>query len=161
MKTCFRCLAVKPLSDFYKHPMMADGHLGKCAECTKADVAANRIKRREAYRAYDAARDVGVRREKREAASRAWSLSNPDKRKVHRVTRRAKASGKIPTKTACEFCKNSESKIEMHHDDYSKPLEVRWLCVGCHRSWHSHLAGKTAWRLIHLGVLPKPGPFSF
>lgn len=34
-KPCFICLVAKPLSDFYKHKGMSDGHLGKCKECTK------------------------------------------------------------------------------------------------------------------------------
>lgn len=34
----------------------------------------------------------------------------------------------------CEMC--GEPKAEAHHDDYSKPLDVRWLCFAHHREWH-------------------------
>lgn len=44
-----------------------------------------------------------------------------------------KRRGKIVPEP-CERC-GSES-VEAHHDDYDKPLDVRWLCRGHHMELH-------------------------
>jgi len=51
-KTCFKCNTVKLLEDFYKHPNMPDGHVNKCKECNKQDVANNRLKNIDRIREY-------------------------------------------------------------------------------------------------------------
>lgn len=53
--------------------------------------------------------------------------------KARKVVFVNKRNGKIVNKP-CEVC--SEVKTQAHHDDYSKPLEVRWLCKICHQKFH-------------------------
>jgi len=50
--------------------------------------------------------------------------------------------GRIIPSTTCEKCgkacpKDKPWKIHGHHDDYAKPLEVRWLCASCHMKLHA------------------------
>jgi ribosomal protein S27AE len=45
----------------------------------------------------------------------------------------ALANGRI-TREPCEVCGDSVSQA--HHDDYRKPMDVRWLCKPHHREWH-------------------------
>ena len=42
-------------------------------------------------------------------------------------------SGKL-VRQPCEKC--GAEKTHGHHDDYSKPLDVRWLCSSCHAAEH-------------------------
>ena len=46
--------------------------------------------------------------------------------------------GKMVRGNMCNNC-GGEGKMQAHHDDYSKPLEVKWLCKVCHRHKHNKL----------------------
>lgn len=43
--------------------------------------------------------------------------------------------GKLKPKP-CADC--GSRRVEKHHDDYRKPLEVTWLCRPCHLARHEH-----------------------
>lgn len=63
---------------------------------------------------------------------------------AHSKVETAIASGRLKRGTICETCgkiSNRARNIHAHHDDYTKPLDVRWLCGSCHK--RHHLALKT------------------
>ena len=44
--------------------------------------------------------------------------------------------GKIYRPDCCENCEDL-GKVHGHHEDYSKPLEVLWVCSDCHTEIHN------------------------
>ena len=55
---------------------------------------------------------------------------------VHKIAKDAEDSGLLIRPDSCEKCGDSERKLCKHHPDYSKPLEVEWVCYPCHRKLH-------------------------
>jgi formylmethanofuran dehydrogenase subunit E len=53
-----------------------------------------------------------------------------------RIKAFARNAARKLARLACEVC--GDKKAEAHHDDYSKPLDVRWLCTTHHAEWHKH-----------------------
>ncbi len=56
---------------------------------------------------------------------------NPVKMKAQNILNRAVKAGKIKRPSKCSKC-GKTGKIQAHHKDYSKPLDVTWLCQTCH-----------------------------
>lgn len=52
------------------------------------------------------------------------------------VCRCARRNGRLKP-SPCEVC--GEPKVHGHHDDYTQPLAVRWLCQKCHSALHESL----------------------
>jgi 5-methylcytosine-specific restriction endonuclease McrA len=68
-------------------------------------------------------------------AHQAWIKRNPEKRKAQIMLNNAIRDGKIEKSKCCQVC-GREGRIEGHHVDYSKPLEVTWLCRQHHFDAH-------------------------
>ncbi len=147
MKTCKDCGARKPLDGFYKHPQMADGRLNKCKKCVKARVKRYAAENSDVIKEKDRERDklphrVEARRayQKTEAgkaamarANKAWQDRNALKRAAHIIAGNAIRDGKL-VKQPCEEC--GAKKVEAHHEDYERPLDVIWLCRKHHIARH-------------------------
>lgn len=129
-KKCFKCCLEKSISEFYKHKAMADGHLNKCKSCAKSDVLRHRSENIEKVREYDRMR--GNRHP--EGYLKDYRQKYPSKHRAHDMVNNAIRVGSL-VKQPCEVC-GSEFSVHAHHDDYDKPLDVRWLCSMHHRQWH-------------------------
>lgn len=128
-KQCFKCKKTKTLALFYKHSQMKDGHLNKCIECAKKDVAKHREENIEKIRAYDRKRGS---RQSRESLQK-YRAENPAKYRATSMVSNAIRAGKL-FREPCEICGREDTHA--HHDDYAKPLNVRWLCPPHHFEWH-------------------------
>jgi hypothetical protein len=146
-KTCFKCQITLPIEQFYKHAAMADGRLGKCKDCTRKDVIANRAAKIDYYRAYDRERNNAPQRviaraeyvqtpegrAARKKASGAWDAGNRHKKAAQTAVNNAKRDGRLHPQP-CREC--GSPRVQAHHTDYSRPLEVVWLCTRHHADHH-------------------------
>lgn len=138
MNKCNTCAQILPLSEFYKNTR-------RCKRCTCKKVA----ERTAILRALDPlwlsnerercrqksrrARSLGFRMEPSKQVKAKWSLANTDKRRAHCKVYRALKSGLL-VKQPCAVCGSHE--VEAHHPDYSRPLDVVWLCIPHHAEVH-------------------------
>lgn len=154
MKQCNLCGELKYASEFYAHKQSKDGLQGKCKECAKSVSKRNRVEKADYYKKYDAWRfknDPRVKsRHKRYLGTEKgidsmrksqylWINNNPDKRAAHVILGNAVRDGRILKPDHCSKCGEFQPSrnIHAHHNDYSKPLDVVWLCVQCHVDTHS------------------------
>jgi len=122
MKQCKDCGEYKAETDFY-------GIQGECKECTKIRVHSNYSNRREQYSKYEHDRNK-KRRVYMLKQQKKYRLNNPEKYHARNIVAHALRNGTL-VKEPCMKCGNP--KTQCHHKDYSKPLEVDWLCFKCHR----------------------------
>ena len=143
MKKCSKCLVEKELVDFYSQKGTSDGKKSWCKDCVKKARREYYSDNREASLLYSkryTEENPDVRQRwksdnmgKLAVDARQYREDNPEKIKAHSILNRAVKSGKVIRPNYCEDC-FGDGKIEGHHEDYSKPLEVRWLCKRCHVS---------------------------
>ena len=139
-KICFKCNAEKPLSDYYKHKKMGDGHLGKCKECTKKDVD-----EREKILRQD---PEWVEKEKIRAREKYFRLGykglhkpTAEKKKESMAKYRKKYPEKLAAKIAMGKTKPQVKGNELHHWSYNQEhyKDVIELSVLDHNKAHRYM----------------------
>ena len=132
MKKCGSCETEKEKSLFGKRQASKDGLSAKCKMCQKVyDKARSSDKARKMQRAIYAQTEEG--RIASDKAKAEYRNRNPIKAKAHAIVARAVRAGNL-FKEPCAEC--GKEDVHAHHDDYLKPLNVRWLCSAHHSQWH-------------------------
>ena len=162
-KLCSRCKEMKALDDFGKSNKTKCGLRGDCKKCRNARRLLNREriislnklwydrnkekvnakrkspenrKKARDYKALNAEkynRLRGLYRSREE--SRKEREKHRDKINARKILNYHVSKGHIIKFDACQEC-GSKERIHGHHENYSKPLEVIWLCNKCHQRRH-------------------------
>ena len=131
---CKECTLDKPPKLFNREPRNLSGRRGTCRACSyeehqewrRNNVARNREISRRAYY---------VQRAKGRPGTGARGAPHVEHCRVNGQLRHAVASGRIEKPKVCEVC-GVETLLHGHHDDYSKPFDVQWVCPRCHGAKH-------------------------
>lgn len=128
-RKCKKCGVVKALGEFPRNPTSKDGHTNECRECTNAYARVHRLKYPERSRAASKKYYKKKGRKRNHTPSKAQRLA-------YNTVKNAIRSGKVTRPDRCDWCRSNKYRIEAHHFDYAKPLDVTWLCAPCHHRLH-------------------------
>ena len=135
-RACSKCKTFKPLAAFGKDKGTRDGLYSSCRECGRAQSLRYRYanlekvqaKHREYLRANWGRTQENLKRVKERSPEKVLARS-----RMNNAIRKG-----ILARLPCEKC--GDPKSQGHHDDYSKPLEVHWMCHRCHMQEHRRTA---------------------
>lgn len=153
-KICSKCRKFKSLSEFYRQKK---GKTSDCKECRKSRskiwAEKNQEKISEYKITYNKKRNLKVywtswkeknkqyyteyyskNKERQLQRNNKFRKENPERCKLYNAFYYGIKCGKIKRQYHCQFCKTDQCKIKFYHMDYSKPRNVIWACLECHKN---------------------------
>ena len=119
LKACPQCSVLKPVEEFYFSVL--DGRESGCKDC-------------EAFAKPQTA--LTERQVKKRLAWRKWAAAHPERTAAQQELRIALRAGKVVPWMVCAVSDCDIMYPEAHHPDYSRPLDVVWLCHKHHSEIH-------------------------
>ncbi len=140
-KACTQCGTVKAAAEFFSRSASVDGLQPCCKECD------SRVRSQRYDENWDREKENRQRyssnpqqKKKSLESNRKYRQRNPQKTSAHNAVNNALRDGKIVRPDSCSDCGLATRDLEAHHEDYSRPLDVKWLCTRCHGKRHRKMS---------------------
>lgn len=130
---CTGCRVEKDASEFFADRRRRSGLKTRCKSCCRT--AAKEAGWDASWKIRNPGRKAEVNRSYRERHP-GQGCGGHEHFQAHGAVDRAVRSGRLVRPTACERC-GVACHPHGHHPDYSKPLEVVWVCQPCHAKEHA------------------------
>lgn len=129
-KKCTHCEKLLDTSHFYIDNDKPSWFKPRCKDCERILYRVKRAKNNETFTAKDTRY---YQNHKEEIAQKRKNKYSPEKAKAHWMVNTALKKW-ILTKWICQIC--GSDNAQWHHEDYSKPLDIIWLCRPHHMQLH-------------------------
>ena len=145
-KICGGCKKWIPIGDFPLRKL-SSGNFGRrflCRSCFNDRSKIYNQKAKEKRKSENPEKEIARRRTEskrrfdknpepfRVRARQYWE-KHPERAKLLHIVRQAVKNGVLHKPSKCSICSRAKCKIEAHHPDYGKPLNVVWSCCSCHQ----------------------------
>ena len=138
MKICTKCKIGKDNQLFHKNKASIDGLFSHCKECVKEYDASvrncpNKIFCRKRWNKSAEGKSYKNLENKLYRSKKEEIIKSECRKKTNTAIRNG-----ILIRKPCEIC-NTNINVECHHEDYSRPLFIKWLCVKHHKLRHNNM----------------------
>lgn len=140
---CTKCNLEKPKHLFNKSSRHTSGMCPWCKVCESKRKTAWKLNNPKKAVEYA----IKFRNENRSsvyAKNKEYEKNNHAAKLAKMAVRRAIIKGVLIRPKKCSLCPKKEN-IEAHHENYSKQLDVKWVCKSCHRKIHCGVELQATW----------------